>query len=969
MATTGYNDFDKRTRFLTTGGGFAIPDGDWTIGLWENNWAGDGGRLINTGAPDGTGAAMSLFFDKTVGGYVVGGRDVNGAAFGSVTAKIVETTGTLPGRYRARITGKFTPRLHIIRRRSGFNEYLVAEAGNAPVLVSSEERPFAGFPARNWNLACWQDYKDMYDGDLEGFFMATVAATDQDIALMSAGWKPSSIPALSGNLPVYFPMETAQLSSTANPTKFTNAGSATAVGLDRMGPISKYGDGPMLRGAIAENTTPAQAVEPTNVVALNNFQQFQVIRHLNGFADVPFTGYDYGIGTADIEIRFHDVEHGTSTAWQTLVSGSAGGGAPINTTLSIPKGYWKTNEIRRVNSAGGTGDSSHPNRSWSRWAVGEVVQVWGDSIQGQVENGAPMDSVAANGYIAKYPSTYAKPFSTNPLASATWNLLHGSGMGGGTQAENEMANRLSDASQCCVGITVVWAGATRLVAWANGGESYQGAKALTLANNGLNKPNIITWVANLASAKYSDDFYANLDTFKALLNSDYGDGTWRLVLAPGPIIYTDEVPTAAMQKLREQSTRWVQDNPNYGSYAGLSVDYLTGDGVHPSSTAWNIMAPRWGNALAYLRDTVNYADPRGGEITSFYRSGNSLFVRVQLHAGTALSLKDPAASITGFVLSSDNFATTIPITAELENATTVRITPSTLPPGQLKLRYLYGKLGQSGNRTLAAAGVDNILYVNAGPTNIVAVQPILGTSANAWSLAEGAAPTPPTITTGNLPAGIAGQAYTQTLAATGGLAPYAWSITSDNLPDGLTLSSDGVISGTPIGAGTTNITVQVAGGDAASSTASFSLTVGAPYAGWKQSRFTPSEISAGSADGAVDFDHDGVKNLLEYAFGGDPKVADATLVSPVAAMVGNALQITFSCDTGCNDITYTVQASETLAADSWIDIAQSVGGAQTVVIAGLSVVDDSGTGRRTVTVTDSTPITGSKRFIRVKVSE
>ena len=832
MSTAGYNDFDTRTRFLTSGG-FALPDGDWTIGIWDNNYTGDGGRLINTGYTSGTGASMNLFFDKSTGSYVVGGRDSNGVGFGSGTTAIVETTGTLPGTYRARITGKFTPRLHIIRRRSGFNEYLVAEAGYAPVLVSSEQRAFAGFPTTNWYLGCYEDWKSLYDCDLEGFFMAPMAVNDQDIARLAAGWKPSSLPALSGNLPIYFPMETALLSSTASSTPFTNAGSATTVGLNRLGPVSQYADGPMLRGAIAENNTPAQVTEPSNVVALQSFQPFQVIRHLNGFANVTFTGLDCGAGTADIEIRFLDVEHGTSTPWQTLISGSIGGGAAISATIPVPKGYWKTIEVRRVNSSGGVGNSSRPNRTWSRWAVGEVVVVWGDSIQGQVEGASRSDTIVPNGFTAKYPSNYpnGKTGDTNPLNYSMWNLLRGSGMGGGSQAENEIANRLSEASQCCVGISVVWVGATRLTAWANGSSAYQDAKALTMANGGLNKPNIFTWVANLASAKYGDDFYANLDTFKNLLNMDYGDGTWRLVLAPGPMIYSNEVDPGSMHKLREVSTRWVRDNPNYGAYAGLSVDYLTYDGVHPNDDAWDVMAPRWGNAVGYLRDSVNCADPRGGEIVNFYRSGGSLLVQVHLYAGTALSLKDPSANISGFTLSSDNFATTIPLTsAVLENATTVRLTPGSLPAGSLKLRYLFGKVGPASTSTLAAAGVDNMLYVNAGPTHIVAIQPILGSAANYWSLQEGGATPPPSITTVALPSGNAGDVYNQALAAIGGTSPYTWFLVSGTLPSGLTFGSGGVISGTPVSAGTSTFTIGVAGSDNASSSANFSLTVSNSHA-------------------------------------------------------------------------------------------------------------------------------------------
>jgi len=54
------------------------------------------------------------------------------------------------------------------------------------------------------------------------------------------------------------------------------------------------------------------------------------------------------------------------------------------------------------------------------------------------------------------------------------------------------------------------------------------------------------------------------------------------------------------------------------------------------------------------------------------------------------------------------------------------------------------------------------------------------------------------ITTSSLPNGTVGSSYSQSLAATGGTAPYKWAITSGTLPAGLSLSSGGVISGTPI---------------------------------------------------------------------------------------------------------------------------------------------------------------------------
>ena len=58
-----------------------------------------------------------------------------------------------------------------------------------------------------------------------------------------------------------------------------------------------------------------------------------------------------------------------------------------------------------------------------------------------------------------------------------------------------------------------------------------------------------------------------------------------------------------------------------------------------------------------------------------------------------------------------------------------------------------------------------------------------------------------------LPDGLVGTAYSQTLAISAGTAPFTWSVSAGSLPAGLTLSSGGVVSGTPTGAttGTTGL--------------------------------------------------------------------------------------------------------------------------------------------------------------------
>lgn len=66
------------------------------------------------------------------------------------------------------------------------------------------------------------------------------------------------------------------------------------------------------------------------------------------------------------------------------------------------------------------------------------------------------------------------------------------------------------------------------------------------------------------------------------------------------------------------------------------------------------------------------------------------------------------------------------------------------------------------------------------------------------------------VTPATLATPIAGQAYSQTLAATGGTVPYRFDVTSGTLPSGLTLNSTtGVLSGTPTSTGGSTFTVTV----------------------------------------------------------------------------------------------------------------------------------------------------------------
>ena len=75
------------------------------------------------------------------------------------------------------------------------------------------------------------------------------------------------------------------------------------------------------------------------------------------------------------------------------------------------------------------------------------------------------------------------------------------------------------------------------------------------------------------------------------------------------------------------------------------------------------------------------------------------------------------------------------------------------------------------------------------------------------------------------PAADVGGAYSDTLTATGGTTPYTWSVNAGTLPPGLSLSSAGVLAGTPTTAGSYPFTVNVIDANNGIATASITLVV------------------------------------------------------------------------------------------------------------------------------------------------
>lgn len=119
-------------------------------------------------------------------------------------------------------------------------------------------------------------------------------------------------------------------------------------------------------------------------------------------------------------------------------------------------------------------------------------------------------------------------------------------------------------------------------------------------------------------------------------------------------------------------------------------------------------------------------------------------------------------------------------------------TPGLAPATERRMRRLLLSAA-SANDTGAGRQAEVVLTSSSGETINAAVTQ----SSNVLSL-----------DTSSLPNGTVNAAYSQSLQRSGGKSPFTWTVTGGSLPAGLTLSTGGVISGTPTTQGTSNFTVK-----------------------------------------------------------------------------------------------------------------------------------------------------------------
>ena len=194
----------------------------------------------------------------------------------------------------------------------------------------------------------------------------------------------------------------------------------------------------------------------------------------------------------------------------------------------------------------------------------------------------------------------------------------------------------------------------------------------------------------------------------------------------------------------------------------------------------------------------------------------------------------------------------------------------------------------------------------------------------------GSTNTPLTITTSSLSAGTQNVSYSATLAATGGVAPYVWSLASGSLPAGLSLSNSGVISGIPTSSGTGTFTIQVADSNAKTATAALTLTINPPAL-----VVTTSSLPGGTQNVAYNATLSATGGTAPYTW----SVVSGSL--PAGLSLAASSGAISGTPTGSGTSTFTVQVADSNAQKASATLALAIAAAPTVAFTRVEQTDPS----------------------------
>lgn len=335
-----------------------------------------------------------------------------------------------------------------------------------------------------------------------------------------------------------------------------------------------------------------------------------------------------------------------------------------------------------------------------------------------------------------------------------------------------------------------------------------------------------------------------------------------------------------------------------------------------SGSRWGAYTPGYQNGLTSATITDNYLKSppgnRAGTITSLTYSGNSWYgdsneASQTLFSGDTFGACDADTTDRLYEVPWVIDATHGTLTVfNNDGNTTASYTPA-CPSGTVALRPIMAYTG-AAQHTFDCDGMPHTITMNTtvtpiAPLGAVGNAPVeTGSTFNVYYLTYAGGGTPVQIETTSLPNGTDNVAYSETLSATGGTAPYTWAVTVGTLPTGLSLDTmTGAITGTPTTPGTSNFTVQVTDDVSATDTQALSITIDAAPDPVMVSTTTLDACPAGTA----------YSEQLQYSGGLAPVTWTVTVGALPSGLTLSATGlISGTCPTAVGTTTFTVQVED-----------------------------------------------------------
>ncbi|MBB3835947.1 uncharacterized protein YhjY with autotransporter beta-barrel domain [Xanthomonas arboricola] len=341
--------------------------------------------------------------------------------------------------------------------------------------------------------------------------------------------------------------------------------------------------------------------------------------------------------------------------------------------------------------------------------------------------------------------------------------------------------------------------------------------------------------------------YATADG-TATAGSDYAARSGTLSFAPGTTTQTVAISVNGDLSVEPNETYRVV----LSSATNATIARATGTGTINNDDAVVVIAPAsLPAATAGTAYTQNLSASGGTAPYTFALSAGALPAGVTLNASGVLSGTPTASGSFNFTVSAtDSGAPTTGSRAYtlVVAGAAVNLPATTLAPGTAGQAYSAAITPASGGiapytYTLAAGVLPAGITVNSATgalsgtptapgtynftltaTDSTSGTPSQGSRSYALTIAAPQVVVAPT----TVPGATRGTAYSQALSASGGTAPYTYAIASGVLPAGLTLASNGTLSGTATVEGTFNFTVQATDANSFTGTQAYALTVAGP---------------------------------------------------------------------------------------------------------------------------------------------